>query len=160
MKNMKKTIEKNIASFCNASPLPKGRAGGGSSRGYRNNNPLNIRHSTSKWKGMARVQTDPAFVQFTTMAYGYRAAFVLLRTYRQKYGCNTIRKIITRWAPPKENDTDGYIENVSRWTDIEADKMLAGQDANAMIAIVAAMSRMENGVEARMEDVVQGQRMA
>ena len=157
---MKKTIEKNIASFCNASPLPKGRAGGESSRGYRNNNPLNIRHSHDKWKGMSPKQTDPVFVQFQTMAYGYRAAFVLLRTYRQKYGCNTIRKIVKRWAPPKENNTDRYIENVSRWTGIEADKMLAGQDANAWIRIVAAMSRMENGVEARMEEVAEGQRMA
>ena len=129
-------------------------------RGIRNRNPLNIRHSTSKWKGMAPKQTDPAFVQFTTMAYGYRAAFVLLRTYRQKYGCNTIRKIVKRWAPPSENNTDRYIENVSRWTGIEADKMLAGQDANTWMKIVAAMSRMENGVEARMEEVVQGQRMA
>ena len=129
------------------------------SRGYRNNNPMNIRRSTSKWKGMAPKQTDPAFVQFQTMAYGYRAAFVLLRTYRQKYGCNTIRKIITRWAPPSENNTEGYIRNVCRWTGIEADKMLAGQDANAWMKIVAAMSRMENGVEARMEDVAEGWRM-
>ena len=128
-------------------------------RGIRNRNPLNIRRSKDKWKGMARVQTDPAFVQFQTMAYGYRAAFVLLRTYRQKYGYNTIRKIVKRWAPPSENNTDRYIENVSRWTGIDPDKLLAGQDANAMIAIVAAMSRMENGVEARMEDVADGWRM-
>ena len=128
-------------------------------RGIRNNNPLNIRRSRDKWKGMARDQTDPQFVRFTSMAYGYRAAFVLLRTYRQKYGCNSIRKIIRRWAPPNENDTERYIRNVSLWSGIEADKLLGGQDANAMIRIVAAMSRMENGVEANMEDVVEGLRM-
>ena len=130
------------------------------SRGYRNNNPLNIRRSRDKWKGMAPKQTDPAFVQFQTMAYGYRAAFVLLRTYRQKYGYNTIRKIVKRWAPPSENNTDRYIENVSRWTGIDPDKLIAGQDANAMIAIVAAMSRMENGREANPADVAEGWRMA
>ena len=94
---------------------------------------------------MARDQTDPAFVRFTTMAYGYRAAFCLLRTYRVKYGYNTIRKIIKRWAPPSENNTERYIQNVSKWSGIEPDKLLAGQDANAYIQIVAAMSRMENG---------------
>ena len=129
-------------------------------RGIRNNNPLNIRHSSSKWKGMARDQTDPSFVRFTSMAYGYRAAFVLLRTYRTKYGCNTIRKIISRWAPPKENNTEVYINNVSQWSGIAPDKLLAGQDANAWIAIVSAMSRMENGQEANCADVAQGWRMA
>ena len=129
-------------------------------RGIRNNNPLNIRHSSSKRKGMARDQTDPAFVRFTSMAYGYRAAFVLLRTYRTKYGCNTIRKIICRWAPPNENNTEAYIRHVSEWSGIEPDKLIAGQDANAYIKIVAAMSRMENGVEANMEEVAQGWRMA
>ena len=128
-------------------------------RGLRNNNPLNIRHSASKWKGMKRTQTDKAFVQFTNMAYGYRAAFVLLRTYRMKYGYNTIRKIIQRWAPPNENNTEAYIRHVCEWTGIAPDKLLAAMDANAYIAIVAAMSRQENGQEARMEDVIQGYRM-
>ena len=130
------------------------------SRGLRNNNPLNIRHSKDKWKGYAPKQTDPQFVQFITMAYGYRAAFVLLRTYRQKYGYNTIRKIISRWAPNNENNTERYIENVSRWAGIDPDKLLAGQDANAMMAIVSAMSRMENGREANPADVAEGWRMA
>ena len=120
---------------------------------------LNIRHSSSKWKGMSPEQTDPSFVQFVNPAYGFRAAFVLLRTYRKKYGCDTIRKIIERWAPPNENNTEAYIRHVSEWSGIGADKRIAGQDANAYIAIVAAMSRVENGVEARMEDVVQGWRM-
>ncbi len=109
---------------------------------------------------MTRVQSDPQFVQFETMAYGYRAAFVLLRTYRQKYGCNTIRKIISRWAPANENNTEAYIRHVSQWTGIEADKMLAGQDANAWIQIVAAMSRVENGQEADKAPILEGWRLA
>ena len=129
-------------------------------RGIRNNNPLNIRHSRDKWKGMRSVQSDPAFVQFTSMAYGYRAAFVLLRTYRQKYGCNTIRKIIKRWAPENENNTERYISNVSRWTGIDPDKPIGGQDANTLIGLVAAMSRQENGVVANWAEVAEGWRMA
>ena len=108
---------------------------------------------------MARDQTDSAFVRFTTMAYGYRAAFCLLRTYRVKYVCNTIRKIIRRWAPPNENHTDKYIANVSQWSGIDPDKIIGGMDANAYIQIVAAMSRMENGIPANLEEVSQGYRM-
>ena len=129
-------------------------------RGLRNNNPLNIRHSSDRWQGKAKSQTDPAFVQFVSMAYGYRAAFVLLRTYRMKYGYNTLRAIIRRWAPPSENNTERYLANVSKWSGLDPDKPIAGHDANTYIAIVAAMSRMENGLPANPEDVAEGWRLA
>ena len=51
------------------------------SRGIRNNNPLNIRRSTDRWEGARIEQTDKAFVQFTSMAYGYRAAWKTLESY-------------------------------------------------------------------------------
>ena len=37
-------------------------------RGQRNNNPLNIRHSADKWQGARVEQTDKSFVQFESMA--------------------------------------------------------------------------------------------
>ena len=85
-------------------------------RGIRNNNPLNIRHSSDKWEGAAMTQTDKSFVQFQSMAYGYRAAWKVLDTYclrftRERKVFN-VRNIIARWAPPSENDTDAYIRTV------------------------------------------------
>ena len=50
-------------------------------RGLRNNNPLNIRHSKDKWQGTATTQTDRSFVQFESMAYGYRAAWKTLEEF-------------------------------------------------------------------------------
>ena len=52
------------------------------SRGMRNNNPLNIRHGKSRWQGMDDMQLDKEFVTFETLAYGYRAAWVLIDNYR------------------------------------------------------------------------------
>ena len=72
-------------------------------RGLRNNNPLNIRHNKDVFQGEVK-GTDKAFKTFSTMPYGYRAAFVTLATYNSR-GWNTIEKIISRWAPPCENDT-------------------------------------------------------
>ena len=46
------------------------------------------------------------------MDYGIRAIFRILKTYREKYGLNTIEGIINRYAPPAENDTESYIESV------------------------------------------------
>lgn len=85
-------------------------------RGIRNNNPLNIRRSADRWEGAAETQTDPDFVQFESMAHGYRAAWKILDTYclhfkRQSLPYN-VRNIIARWAPPSENDTDAYLRAV------------------------------------------------
>lgn len=88
------------------------------SRGFRNNNPLNIRRGTTHWVGQCNQQTDMAFVQFESMAYGYRAAWKVLASYYRRF--QTVEKqpfnvinIISRWAPPGDhNDTQGYISHV------------------------------------------------
>ena len=94
-------------------------------RGIRNNNPLNIRRSADKWQGLKAQQEDREFFQFSEMKYGWRAAFRLLcHTYYGKYKQRTIRAIINRWAPPKENDTQYYIRSVAERTGIGADREL------------------------------------
>lgn len=118
------------------------------SRGIRNCNPLNIRRNGTKWQGLCEQQTDKSFFQFKTMAYGYRAAIKTLLTYYNKYGLKTIREIISRWAPPCENDTENYIRVVVCRTGIPADVEVDLYDQNQMMDIVAAMSFVENGVEA------------
>ena len=125
-------------------------------RGLRNNNPGNIRISTQIYTGEKTPSTDTAFKQFQSMAYGYRAMFVVLTTYFKKYGLNTISKIINRWAPPNENNTANYIAKVSEWSGIPKDEVLSLTDGDKWIKIVAAMSRMENGVQAVFLDVENG----
>ena len=120
-------------------------------RGIRNNNPLNIRRTAKdQWKGMAEAQTDRAFVQFKSLEYGWRAAFYLLtRTYYHKYRLYTIRMIIGKWAPPQENATATYIENVSRLTGIAPDEPIgipSDQPARWM-ALGVAMAIQENGTD-------------
>ena len=119
-------------------------------RGIRNNNPLNVRRSKDKWQGLRAVQTDAEFCQFETMAYGWRAAFVLLtRTYYHTYRLYTIRAIISRWAPPNENNTKRYIENVSRLTGITPDEPLGipSEKPARWIMVGAAMAIQECGAD-------------
>lgn len=125
-------------------------------RGLRNNNPGNIRNNSDRFTFEIRPSTDPSFKQFYTMYYGYRAMFVILRNYKKMYGLDTIRKMITRWAPPKENDTAAYIAEVSRASGIPADDPVNIDDREQMIRIVAAMSKVENGRPAVMSDVIKG----
>lgn len=126
------------------------------SRGLQNNNPGNIRHDGTKWQGEKTPPIDASFKQFRTMAYGYRAALKLLQNYSKLHGCHTIRTMISRWAPPSENDTKGYIATISKLTGIDPDKRININNQQEMCALVAAMSRMENGVPAKMNDVYDG----
>ena len=117
-------------------------------RGLRNNNPLNIRRSGDKWQGLKVLQEDKAFFQFSEMKWGWRAAFRLLcHTYYGKYKLRTIRDIITRWAPPKENNTEAYIRRVTDRIGIGPDKELGDPQTHPTqwMMIGIAMAIVENG---------------
>ena len=115
-------------------------------RGIRNDNPLNIRRTKDRWTGMRERQTDKTFVQFTARVYGYRAAFVLLKNYIGK-GKDTIGKIIAKWAPSSDgNNTQSYINYVSKSTGINASHALKFEDKNDLVEIVRSMAHMESGI--------------
>lgn len=125
-------------------------------RGYRNNNPGNIRISEDKFQGEIIPSQDKEFKQFETMAYGYRAIFKILGNYQRNYKLDTIRKMISRWAPESENNTLAYVMTVSSRSGISPDDPVSADNREMMIRIVAAMSYVENGVEADMSDVIRG----
>ena len=91
---------------------------------------------------------DRAFCQFSSMSYGWRAAFVILcKTYYGKYKLRTIRALITRWAPPKENNTEAYIRHVSDYTGISPNKVLGSpqEHPTQWLLIGYAMAVVECG---------------
>lgn len=126
-------------------------------RGIRNNNPLNIRKGNN-WKGERPNQTDKEFEEFESMQMGLRAAFILLRNYMNGYGgrqkpCNTIEKIVSRWAPEVENATRAYIRYVSDATGIHERQILFFNNKVMMCGIVQAMAFVENGVTLDLNEI-------
>lgn len=130
-------------------------------RGIRNNNPLNIRHSEDKWQGAAMTQTDKNFVQFKTMAYGYRAAWKILESYWKHFHDLpmpfNVRNIVNRWAPPTENDTENYIRTVLKLSGLGGNENFP-QPSRAtgyerMELLVRAMTTMECGIPYKEVDV-------
>jgi len=115
-------------------------------RGIRNKNPLNIRHSCSRWKGLAPEQTDKAFCRFVGFEYGFRAAVITLRTYITKHRANSIEKIVYRWCPPGDgaNDPERYIRDVCRLTQMGGKDLLMPGDSR-LKEIVWAMAQIESG---------------
>lgn len=124
-------------------------------RGLRNNNPGNIRRNSDIFQG-EKTSSDREFKQFKSMTYGYRAIFKILSNYYRNYKLDTIRKMIGRWAPENENDTEAYIKAVADYSGIPADDPIDINDREQMIRIVAGMSKVENGREGDMSDVIAG----
>lgn len=124
-------------------------------RGIRNNNPGNIRHDGVRWKGEV-YGTDKEFKTFNTMAWGIRAMFHLLNNYRILHGCDTLEKMINRWAPPVENDTKGYVSFVSERSGVSKSSQITTTNRDVMIPIVRAMIRMENGTDVPESYITEG----
>lgn len=113
-------------------------------RGIRNCNPLNIRIGNT-WLGERPDPDDNEFEQFVSMQAGIRAAFLILRRYIRRYRLNTIRLIVTRWAPSSENNTAAYIARVSAQMNLDPDTPILYEDQKTMCQLADAMIRVECG---------------
>ena len=117
-------------------------------RGYRNNNPGNIRlNPLIKWEGEIK-GTDTSFVTFKNMTYGIRALMKLLSNYKKR-GYNTIELILNRYAPANENNTTGYIQKVSTYTGIPKNQNLV-LDQMQMVKLARAIVKVEIGPDSNL----------
>lgn len=130
-------------------------------RGIQNNNPLNIRIGNT-WLGerLPADCDDPNFEQFTSMKYGLRAAFCVLRRYIRHYHLCTVDQIIHSWAPANENATDKYIDFVCKEIECAADRKILFEDKPTMCLLVQAMAKMECGVVIPLADIEKGYDLA
>lgn len=109
--------------------------------GFVNNNPTNIRYSTSnKWQG--QTGSKKGFCVFSAQSYAFRATALILFKYIDR-GANTLEKMIARWAPETENNTEAYIRFVSKATGIPRKMAISKYNRVFFVGIMTAMSRME-----------------
>lgn len=126
-------------------------------RGIVNNNPGNIRPGDS-WVGMKGTSNN--FVVFENVGYGLRALAIDLSN-KIKNGYDTIEKIITRYAPPEENDTDAYINAVSADTGFNSKEQIA-LNVDNLAGLMRAIVNHEQGNDAGMiddDDILEGIQM-
>jgi|HubBroStandDraft_2_1064218.scaffolds.fasta_scaffold05294_8 hypothetical protein len=112
--------------------------------GMRNNNPGDLRDDGTQWQGMTG--SNSGFCVFSDSTYGLRALALDLTNKMNNDGLTTITEIITVYAPPSENDTQSYIDNVSAQTGFEADQTLT-PDAPTIAALVRAITIQEVGAQ-------------
>jgi hypothetical protein len=121
-------------------------------RGIKNNNPGNINKTTKDgkpylWNGEVphEENTDSRFKQFYDFAYGVRALMLNLKAYF-KNGKDSVRKIISTWAPASENkeSTEAYINYVAGQLKVKPDSTLLPTE-KTLSAIAKAIAKFENG---------------
>lgn len=110
------------------------------------NNPGNIRNSGgAPFKGETTKPGD-AWKSFATPQDGYRAIFVLLKTYYNTHGKKTLREMIFRYAPPSENASENYVKFVADRSGVDpsadASSWMQTQKAEG---VVKAITQFEQG---------------
>jgi hypothetical protein len=119
--------------------------------GVRNNNPLNLSYRGQE----GTIASDGRFGIYGTPEAGVAAAERQLLKY-QAGGTDTLTKVIDKWAPPGDNDTAGYIAEVSKRTGIDPNQRLDFHDEKTASAIIAAMARRETGRDYDREVIQRG----
>lgn len=127
-------------------------------RAVRNNNPGNMENKGEPWQGlMKREEMTPdqagegRFLVFKAPKWGFRAMQRNLITYQDKRRAadgsviDTVTDAITRWAPPKENDTKKYIKRVCEMTGFGPDEVLDFHRYEDSAPVVKAISVVECG---------------
>jgi len=114
-------------------------------RGIRNHNPGNIRRSRDPWQGLARIQADPEFFQFESPKWGIRALARVLINYQDRHNLRTVRDVISRWAPPVENNTSAYVDHVCTKLNVFPNDALDLHEYGVLRGLVEAIIAHENG---------------
>ncbi|EHB2286887.1 hypothetical protein JXG18_004216 [Salmonella enterica subsp. enterica serovar Panama] len=119
-------------------------------RGIRNNNPGNL-DKGSPWQGLTNKPSEPRFCTFKDPVWGIRALAVTLITYHDKRrakdgsSIDTIREVIERWAPPHENNTTAYINEVAKAVGVSPDMTIDLHNYDTIRPLLEAIIRHENG---------------
>lgn len=125
-------------------------------RGIRNNNPGNIRHGAN-WQGLNPNgrNIDSAFCVFESPFFGIRALAKVLINYKKIHGLNTVRQIVSRYAPPNENQTAAYIQSVAKQLGVYPDTIIDIEERSVLTVFIKAVIRMENGIQPYSDKTIQ-----
>lgn len=117
--------------------------------GIRNNNPFNLRTSSTAWQGKIPLEnnTGKGFEQFQNELAGLRAGMINCLTAQRKYKCRTIGDLIARHAPSNENDTAAYALFVAKALGADVHETIDLSDAETLINFSRAIIRFENGTQ-------------
>lgn len=129
-----------VQSTASASPSP---SVAGNTRAERNNNPGNLNYA-----GQAGATLEDGnnarFAKFGSTAEGVSALTRQLQRYGER-GLDTVSKIINKYAPSSENNTQAYIDALSKRLGVSGDQKLDLSDPGTLSNLIKGISRHESG---------------
>jgi hypothetical protein len=115
--------------------------GGGQAVAEPSNKPVNN-------PGNMRPVGGSGFQKYATPEEGIAAADKNLKIYGEKHGINTLRGVISRWAPPSDNnDTETYINTVAKKVGIDPNQKIDLSDPVQRHVLSGAMFTVEKGAK-------------
>ena len=127
------------------------------SRNWRNNNPGNLEYGDFA-KKYGAIGTDGRFAIFPSLEAGRKAQEALLFESK-KYQGMTIAQAISRYAPPGENNTAGYINTICRSLGVAPDTPMANLTPEQRQAMMQAMHKVEGFREGKTVVLNEGRKM-
>ena len=108
--------------------------------------------------GNIRPVGGTGFVQPQSFEEGIKGIDENLKAYGSKHGINTLRGVISRWAPPSDNnDTEAYIRNVSQKTGIKPDEKIDLSNPVIRHILSGPIILQEKGLKNLLQNQQQGQ---
>lgn len=114
-------------------------------RGIAINNPFDIRISTIGWLGKVTPSKDDDFETFDTPAHGIRAGLKNVFNYQKIHHLDTIREIVSKYAPDCENDTANYINAVCDRMKCHPDAFIDLTDPQTLFSLGVSIIEQEQG---------------
>lgn len=110
-------------------------------RNWRNNNPGNLEFGDFA-RRYGAIGTDGRFAIFPTYEAG-RAAKEALLFNSSSYSGMTIERAINRYAPPGENDTQWYIDEITKDVGVPSNTLTSSLTAQQRSVMLNTMQRVE-----------------
>lgn len=125
-----------------AAPTPSS-SGTGKTRAERNNNPGNLNYA-GQTGAVLEDGSKARFAKFGSTAEGVSALAKQLQRYGER-GLDTVSKIINKYAPSNENNTQAYIDALSKRLGVTGDQKLDLNDSSTLTGLIKGIARHEAG---------------
>ncbi|EBF6938626.1 transglycosylase [Salmonella enterica subsp. enterica] len=123
-------------------------------RNYRNNNlgTLVFANQEGATLESPNAKGEQRFARFNTPEEGIRALANQVSSYYNGTSAaagyqklQTVSSIISKWAPPNENNTNQYIDNVSKYLGVSPNEKIDVSNPEVMTQLVRAIATKEGG---------------
>ncbi|HGM5304553.1 TPA: lytic transglycosylase [Serratia marcescens] len=126
-------------------------SGGNEPRGIRNNNPGNLNYVGQNGATLED-HTTPRFARFNSAFEGFAALGKQIKAYYNGTSkaagyqkLQSVEDIISRFAPASENNTQAYINKLSKMLGVGRGDSLNIQDPQVLATLMNGITQIENG---------------